>query len=118
MARRPMRLRRRSISLGRSARRCWWRGSRASSGRSGGLWRRLRFGGRMSAFRSVVWILFLLLTVVLSLSPFGVILLPALAGGLVVAAVLMWRGPRARSTPRYDPFGPDVASTDIINMSR
>jgi hypothetical protein len=72
----------------------------------------------MNAFRSLVWILFLVLTVALSVSPFGVILLPAFAGGLVVAAVLMWRKPRARSAPARDVFGPDAASTDIINMSR
>lgn len=72
----------------------------------------------MSAFRSLIWVLFLLLTVALALSPFGLILLPAVAGGLLVAAVLMWRRPRARSTPTRDVFGDHAASTDIINMSR
>lgn len=72
----------------------------------------------MNAFRSLVWILFLLLTVALGLSPFRVILLPAFAGGLVVAAVLIWRGPRAHAAPQRDVFGPDAASTDVINMSR
>lgn len=72
----------------------------------------------MNAFRSLVWLLFLLLTVALGLSPFGVVLLPAFAGGLIVALVLMWRGPRARSIASHDVFGPGAASTDVINMSR
>ena len=72
----------------------------------------------MSAFRSLIWVLFLLLTGVLALSPFGVILLPAFAGGLVVAAVLVWRSPRARPRPGRDVYGLDAASTDVINMSR
>ena len=72
----------------------------------------------MDTFRSLIWILFLLLTVALALSPFGVILVPALAGGLVVSALLIRRGPRARSTPTPDVFGEHAASTDIINMSR
>jgi hypothetical protein len=53
----------------------------------------------------------------LALSPFGVILLPAVAGGLVVAAVLKWRRPRARPTPTRDVFGKHAVSTDIINMA-
>ncbi len=72
----------------------------------------------MSAFRSLIWVLFMLLTGALALSPFGVILLPAFAGGLVVAAVLVWRSPRARPTPGRDVFGQDAVSTDVINMSR
>ncbi len=72
----------------------------------------------MNAFRSLIWLLFLLLTVALGLSPFGVILLPAVAGGLIVAAVLVWRGPAARPAASHDVFGPGAASTDVINMSR
>jgi hypothetical protein len=72
----------------------------------------------MNVFRSLIWVLFLLLTVALALSPFGVILVPAVAGGLVVAAVLKWSKPRAQSTPTRDVFGDNAASTDIINMSR
>ena len=70
----------------------------------------------MSAFRSLIWVLFLVLTGALALSPFGVILLPAFAGGLVVAAMLVWRSPR----PAHgrDVHGQDAASTDVINMSR
>ena len=72
----------------------------------------------MKAFRSLIWVLFLLLTAALAVSPFAVILAPAVAGGLVVAAVLIWRQPRAnRQLAAQDVFGKDAASTDIINMS-
>jgi hypothetical protein len=72
----------------------------------------------MKAFQSLIWVLFLLLTVALAVSPFAVILAPAIVGGLVVAAVLLWRRPGApRSMPVRDVFGDDAASTDVINMA-
>jgi hypothetical protein len=72
----------------------------------------------MTAFRSLIWVLFLLLTLAFAVSPFAVILAPAIVGGLVVSAVLMWRRPRAAGQlPARDVFGEDAASTDIINIA-
>jgi hypothetical protein len=69
------------------------------------------------------WALFAALTVVLAFSPVGFILLPAAVGGLVVGLALAWRSYRDRRDGRTaaaspDAFGPDVASTDVINFSR
>lgn len=75
----------------------------------------------MASFRSAIWVVFGVLVAVLAVaSPFSALLLLALAGGLVVAAVTILLGRRSRAgTPRFvsDPFE-GASSTDVINFSR